>query len=129
MASENDPPHFYVTLLSNASQKRFPSNTHSSFKVRLALPVGLGSTDMWEVGVCEVACRSYNMGSYAKVQVINADNARIYCFFILPQFLGSQYVGVLRSFIQQRHTVIMFSTMFITCLWRKGVFRTYRYEY
>jgi hypothetical protein len=49
MATENEPTHFYVTLLSNASQKHDPSNTHSSFKVHLAQPVDLGSTAKWEV--------------------------------------------------------------------------------
>jgi hypothetical protein len=55
--------HFYVTLLSNASQKLYSSNTLISFTVRLAQPVDLSSNDRWEVGVCEVTCRPFNVGT------------------------------------------------------------------
>jgi hypothetical protein len=100
MASENEPTHFYVTLLSNVSQKLYPSNKLSSFKVHLAQPVDLGSIGRWEVGVCEVTCRPYNVGTYAKVQVISAENALICCDLISPQFVGSQYIRCIRTFIQ-----------------------------
>jgi hypothetical protein len=92
MAVNNEAIHFYVTLLSNMSQKRYPSNTLSSFTVRLAQPIDLGSTDRGEVGVCEVSCSSVNVGTYARVQVISANNAIIYCNLISQQFVGSQYV-------------------------------------
>jgi hypothetical protein len=98
VASENEPTHFYVTPLSNASQKLYPSDTLSSFKFHLAQPVDLGSTGRWEVGVCEVSC-PVNVGTYASVQVISANNALIYCDLISPQFVGSQYVRCLRKFI------------------------------
>jgi hypothetical protein len=42
-----DYNYFYVTLLSNALQKLYSSNTLSSFTVHLAQPLDLGSTDRW----------------------------------------------------------------------------------
>jgi hypothetical protein len=86
MASENEHTHFYVTLMSNASHKLYPSNTLNSFKVHLAQPVDMDSTCRGEVIVCEVMCSPYNVGTYAKVQVISGDNALIYCDLISPSF-------------------------------------------
>jgi hypothetical protein len=99
MASANEPTHFYVTLLSNASEKLYPSNTLSSFKVHLARPVDLGSNSRYEVGICELTCRPTNVGTFGCVKVINENNALIYCNLISPQFFGSQYVRVLRTFL------------------------------
>jgi hypothetical protein len=48
MASGSEPTQTYVTLLSNASQKLYPSNTLSSFKVHLARPVDLDSNSRWK---------------------------------------------------------------------------------
>jgi hypothetical protein len=96
-----EPTHFYVTLLSTASQKLYPANRLSSFAVHLAQPIALGRTDKLEVGVCEVTCRPTNVGTYARVQVINANNALIYCYLISEQFVGGQYVRCLRTFIKQ----------------------------
>jgi hypothetical protein len=42
-----------------------------------------------------VICRHTN-GTYGSVQVFSADSALIYC----EQFVGSQYVGCLKTFIQ-----------------------------
>jgi hypothetical protein len=75
MASGNEPTHFYVTLLSNASQKLYPSNTLSSFKVHLARPVDLGSNSRWEVGVCELTCRPTNIGTFGAVQTMRSSTA------------------------------------------------------
>jgi hypothetical protein len=49
-----------------------------------------------------VTCRPYNVVTYAKVQVINAENALIYCDLISPQFVGSQYARCLTTFIQPK---------------------------
>jgi hypothetical protein len=99
MSSGNEKTHFYITQLSNASQKLYPSNTLSSFTVHLARAVDLDSDSRWEVGVCEVSCRPTNVGTYTAVTVIRANNVLIYCDLISPQFFGSQYVRVLRTFI------------------------------
>jgi hypothetical protein len=42
----------------------------------------------------------YNTGTYANLKVISADAALIYSDLIATQFFGSQYVRVLRTFIQ-----------------------------
>jgi hypothetical protein len=47
-----------------------------------------------------VWCHPYNVGTYWKLKVISADAALIYCDLISPQFVGIQYVRVLRTFIQ-----------------------------
>ncbi len=89
--------HFYVTLLSNGSQKLYPANTLSAFTTLLAQPIDLGSTDRWEVGVCEFTCHPTNTGTFTPLQVISANNALIYCNLILQQFVISQYVRCLRT--------------------------------
>jgi hypothetical protein len=99
MASKDQPRHFCITLLSNASQTLYPANTLSSFKTHLARPVNLDSDGIWEVEVCKVTSRPYNVGTFAKIQV-STENALIYCDLISPQFVGSHLVRGLRSFIQ-----------------------------
>jgi hypothetical protein len=47
-----------------------------------------------------VSRHPYNTGTYASLDVISGDEALIYCNVISPQFFGSQYVRVLRTFIQ-----------------------------
>jgi hypothetical protein len=44
-------------------------------------------------------CRPTNINTFGAVNVISANNALIYCDLISPQFFGSQYVRVLRTFI------------------------------
>jgi hypothetical protein len=100
MSSQDQPRQFYVTLLSNASQTLYAANTFSSFKTHLERPIDLDSDGIWDVGVCEVTCRPYNVGTFSKLPVISADNALINSGLISSQFVGSQYVRVLRSFIQ-----------------------------
>jgi hypothetical protein len=90
MTSGNEQTQFYVTLLSNASQKLYPSNTLSSFTVHLARPVVLGSNTKWEVGASEVTCMPYNTGTYVYLKFSSSDAALIYCDLIAPQFFGSQ---------------------------------------
>jgi hypothetical protein len=115
MASGNEHTHFYINLLSNTTQKLYPSNTLSSFKVHLARSVDLGSNSRWEVGVCELTCCPVNVGTFAGVTVISDKKALIYCDLISPQLFGSQYVRVIRTFIQPQHTVNLLSILFITC--------------
>jgi len=47
--------NFYVTLFSNASTDIFTLNLQTSFTNRLALPVGLGSSSDWDVGLSEIS--------------------------------------------------------------------------
>ena len=72
---------------------------HSAFTTHLAQPIDLGSTDRWEVGVYEFTCHPTYTGTLNSLQVISANNALIYCDLISQQFVGSQYVRCLRTFI------------------------------
>ena len=46
---------FYITLFSDASKEIYTLNSHSSFTNRLALPVDLGSSSDWLVGLAEIS--------------------------------------------------------------------------
>ena len=52
----NDPKHFYVTLLSTASQHIYPDNIQYHFIVELAQTICLSNNDKWDVGLSEYAC-------------------------------------------------------------------------
>ena len=61
--------HFYVTLFSKGLQKLYIANTIAAFTTRLAQPIDLGSTDRWEVGVCEFTCQPINTGTFPSLQL------------------------------------------------------------
>jgi len=90
--------HFYITLFSNSSQKTYPANTLAEFKIQLAQPIDLGSTNDWEVGSCEFSCPTYPHTS-KPYELAGETNALIYCDLITQQFVGSEYVRCLRTFI------------------------------
>jgi hypothetical protein len=79
--------HFYITLFSNASQ--------------LAQRIDLGSTDSWEVGLCEFSCPPPATGKLKPIDVVGATNALVYCDLIAPQFVASQHARCLRTFIHE----------------------------
>ena len=95
----NDRNHFYVTLFSNGSQPLYPANTLTAFTARLALPIDLGSMDRWEVGLCEFTCPPKEEGTFAGLNIVSGKVAFLYCDLISPQFVGSQYVRCLRTFV------------------------------
>jgi hypothetical protein len=90
---------FLVTLFSNASQKLFLDNTIAAFTVQLAQPIELGSNDRWEVGLCELTCPPTHVGSFGNVVTVGDTNVLVYCNLISPQFVGSELVRCLRTFI------------------------------
>ena len=120
----NDRSHFYVTLFSNGSQTLYPANTLSAFTARLALHIDLGSMDRWEVGLCEFTCHPRNVGTFAGLDVVSAKIAFLYCDLISPQFVGSQYVRCLRTFVLPANTVMTSMRTCITYPWRSDVSRT-----
>ena len=124
----NNKSHFYVKLFSNGSQTLYPANTLTAFTARLALSIDLGSMDSWEVGLCEFTCHPRNVGTFAGLDVVSAKVAFLYCDLISPQFVGSQYVRCLRTFVLPT-TYYKASLTCITCPWRNGVFRTYVSRY
>ena len=85
-----DPNHYNVTLLSNASQTLYPAITLRAFTTNLAQPIDLGSTNKWEVCVCEFTYHPFNTGTFASIQVVSASNALIYCELISQQIIVSQ---------------------------------------
>ena len=83
----------------------------------------------WEVDVCEFTCHQLNVGTFTGVVVVSAQIAFLYCDLISPQFVGSQYVRCLRTFV---HPTTYCNNIFenvITCPWRNDVFRTYVLRY
>ena len=60
----NISKHFYVTLLSTASQHIYPDNTHYDFIVELAQTIDLGNNDRLEVGLSEYVCPSRKLGTH-----------------------------------------------------------------
>ena len=91
---------FYVTLLSNGSQKLYPTNTIAAFPNRLVHPILLGSTERWEVVVCEVTCHPGKVSTFTAIEIVSANNALVYCDLISQQFVAGQYIRCLRIFIQ-----------------------------
>jgi hypothetical protein len=72
--------HFYVTLFSNASQETYLDNRLTDFTVQLAQRIDLGSTDRWEVDLCDFRCPHPKLGGMI--------NALMYCDLIMRQFVG-----------------------------------------
>ena len=93
----DDPKHFYVTLLSTASQNIYPDNTHYDFIVQLAQTIDLGNNDRWEAGLCKYVCPPPKRGAHQAFDIVGQSRALIYCNLIAPQFVGGQLVRCLRT--------------------------------
>ena len=91
--------HFYITMFCNASQKVYSSNTLVEFRIQVAQRIDLGWTDNWEVGLCEFSCPPQKKTNVKPIEVIGETNALIYCDLITPQFVSSDYVRCLRTYI------------------------------
>jgi hypothetical protein len=91
--------HFSITLFSNASHKVRSSNTLAEFTIQLAQRIDLGSTDNWEVGLCELSCPPPYPHTVKPYEPVGERNALIYCDLITQKFVGSDYVRCLRTFI------------------------------
>ena len=100
---EIDRKNFYVTLLSNASQKIYPDNTKAAFIIHLQQPINLGTSSDWEVGLCENTYKPPRLEliSGALIDIIRETNALIYCDLIVPQFVCKNYVRLQRIIIYQ----------------------------
>jgi hypothetical protein len=94
--------HFYVTLFSNASQSIFPKNKLTSLKSHLAQPVNLGTSSNWEIGICEFTCQPPKPRPLPATafDIVGEANVLIYCDLIAPQFVGKNYIRLLRTFIR-----------------------------
>jgi len=112
---EVDIDSFYITLFSKISVEKNTLNSQTKFTNRLALPVNLGSTSEWEVGLCEISYappkRMILQG--ALVDMIGGVNYLVYSELVTPQLVGSEVGRVLRTIIAPSHTgQHLFSTIY-----------------
>jgi len=100
MATAKVPDGFYVILFSNASQKLYTDNTIAAFTNRLAIPVQLGSTESWEVGICEFSCPPPVTGTMkVPASVVSETTGLIYCNLSKSQLVGGNIARCLRTFL------------------------------
>ena len=97
--SQVDQKRFYVTLLSNTSKNLLPDNTIATFTAQLARPAELGSSDNWEVGVCEFSYPPNSVGTFRHTTVFDDITGLIYCDLISPQYVGRALIRCMRTFI------------------------------
>ena len=101
-----DQDDFHITLFSDASKDIYTLNSRTSFTNRLALPVDLGSTSEWIVGLAEIGYkppeRAYVNG--VDVTPIGTDNIFVYCDVVTPQLVGSEIRSVLRTIVATSRT-------------------------
>jgi len=116
----DDPNHFYVTLFSNASTDLYPDHTIARFTTELAQPIELGSSDRWEVGVCEFTYPPNNVGVFKPTLLVGDTTGLIYCDLISPQYVGNVLVRCLRTFIFRTFMLNTFSIMSTICPSRSG---------
>jgi len=86
-----DRDHFYITLFSNASQHLYPDDKIAAFTIQLAQPIIFDTSEIWEVGLCEIS-------SPSTMPVGDNTNALEYGDLIAPQFIGTDMVRFLRAF-------------------------------
>jgi len=90
-------------------------NSQTKFTNRLALPVDLGSTSEWEVGLCEISYvppkRMVLQG--VLVDIVGDVNFLVHCDLVTPQLVGSELGRVLRTIIVPTPTgQHLFSTIY-----------------
>jgi hypothetical protein len=86
-----DRDHFYITLFSKASQHIYPDNKNTAFTIKLARPIILDPSEIWEVGLCELSF------SARQLRADNTD-ALVYSDLIAPQMIGTTMVRCFRTF-------------------------------
>jgi len=86
-----DRDHFYITLLSNASQHIYPDNKIAAFTIQLAQPIMLDPSQILEVRLCELSNPS-------TLPLGDNTDALVYCDLIAPQLIGTTMVRFLRTF-------------------------------
>ena len=76
----------FVTLFSNASTEIYTLNSQTSLTNRLALPVALGSSSDWEVGLAEITYKppQRTIVQGAIIDVVSDLNVLIYCNLVTP---------------------------------------------
>jgi len=92
---------FYITLFSDASKETYSLNSHKSFTNNLALPLDLGSSSDWVVGLAEISYKPPGrmIVGGALVATIGEEDVYVDCDLIEPQLVGSELRRVLRTII------------------------------
>ena len=90
---------FYVTLFSNSSNEIFKDNMLAAFTINLAQPIELNYVENWEVGICKVTCPPPIVGTGLPFTTVENSHVFVYCDVISTQFVGSDMVRCLRTFI------------------------------
>ena len=80
-------------------------NSQTSFTNRLALPITLGSSSDWEIGLSEITYTppQHTIIQGAVIDVISDLNVLIHCDLITPQSVGSGITRLLRTIICPLH--------------------------
>jgi len=86
-------------LLINSSKNLYPDNTIAAITAELARPVELGSSDNWEVGVCEFTYPPNSVGTFKHTTVVGDTTGLLYCDLISPQYVGRALVRFVWTFI------------------------------
>jgi hypothetical protein len=90
---------FYVTLLSNASEKLYPENAIGAFTVELARLMYLAPDTNWEVGLCEFKGSASYVGTVQNLTVVGDQIGFIYCDLISSQFVGDSLIRFLKTYV------------------------------
>ena len=92
---------FYITLLSDSSKETYPLNSHTSFTNTVALPLDLGLSSDWVVGLAEISYKPPErmIVRGGLVDTIGTENVYVYCDLIEHQLVGSELRRVLRTII------------------------------
>jgi len=83
----------------NSSQKTYPANTLANFTIQLAQPIDLGLQTIGRWGNANLAILHLIPTQKQPYELAGETNALIYCDLITQQFVGSDYVRCLRTFI------------------------------
>ena len=102
-------------MFSNASTEIYASNSQTKFTNRLALPVDLGSTLEWEVGLSDISYAPPKpmILQGALVDMVGDVKFLVHCDLVTPQRVGSELGRVLRMIIASSPTgQHLFSTIY-----------------
>jgi len=118
----------YVTLFSIASTEIYSLNSQTSLTNRLALPVTLGSSWDWKVGLCEIrytpSQRTIIQGGV--IDVISDLHVLMHCYLITPQLVGSEITRLFRTIVCPSQLGKHLFMSFIIFLWKR---RLYEYTH
>ena len=121
-----DPSNnFYVTLFSNSSSAIYKDTTFSAFTIKLAQPIELNYAEKWEVRISEVTCPPPLVSTGVPMITVGNAHVLVYRNVIAPQYIGSDMVRCLRTYIFPSTIAKIYLIKFITCLSNRGNFKRF----